>query len=230
MMLQQTQVNRVLDKFVVFVERFPDFRSLAKADLYEVLEYWSGLGYNRRAKFLKDSAVRIVDEHNGVLPEKHEDLVALPGIGNATASAVLTYSFNQPNIFIETNIRQVIIYHFFPESEAVDDREIEAVLKQIIDTENPRLFYWAMMDYGTYLKKTAGNLTARSKHYKKQSSFKGSKRQIRGEILRQLLQKKMLFNDIFALFPETKHDVREILDKLIADEMITLEEDYYTIV
>lgn len=183
MMLQQTQASRVIPKYRSFLKTFPNLGSLAAAPLSDVLRQWSGLGYNRRAKYLHEAAQNLVQV---VQPWSIADLTSQKGIGSNTAKAVLVYSYNQPHVFIETNIRTVIIHHFFASRELVTDQEVELVLSGLMDNSNPRYFYWAMMDYGTMLKKTAGNASRRSTTYAKQSAFHGSKRQVRGAVIMQL--------------------------------------------
>lgn len=183
-MLQQTQVARVIPKFEAFIDAFASERELAAASLADVLIHWQGLGYNRRAKFLHEAAKEIVAR--GTFPDTHEDLLKLPGVGKNTAGAILAYSFNQPSIFIETNIRTVYIHHFFKDRFDVDDKEIIQLLEKTIDKENPRQFYWALMDYGSWLKQQGVRNILSSKHYKKQSLLKGSLREMRGKILRAL--------------------------------------------
>ena len=185
-MLQQTQVDRVIPKFEAFIERFPSVEVLAKASLGEVLQMWSGLGYNRRAKFLHEAAIKIMNEYDGVFPETAEGLINLPGVGVNTAGAILAYSFNNPSIFIETNIRTVYFYHFFLDQEEVSDKELRAVVEKTTDTEHPREWYWSMMDYGSYLKRQGIGQNNKSRHYKKQSPLKGSIREVRGQILKLL--------------------------------------------
>ena len=185
-MLQQTQVDRVIPKFEAFIATFPSIETLAQATLADVLQLWSGLGYNRRAKFLLLAAQKIVTDYNGVFPETKEGLISLPGIGVNTAGAILAYSFNQPSIFIETNVRTVYFYHFFDQQEDVTDKELCIVAEETIDTEHPREWYWALMDYGTYLKRQGVGQINKSRHYKKQSPLKGSVREVRGQILKLL--------------------------------------------
>lgn len=186
LMLQQTQVDRVIPKFLAFIERFPDVQTLARASLGDVLTLWSGLGYNRRAKFLHDAARKIVREFNGVFPVTKEALMSLPGVGPNTAGALLAYAYNQPVIFVETNVRTVYFHHFFEDGEKVSDRQVATVVEVTIDKEHPREFYWALMDYGTFLKKQGAGRIHQSKHYKKQSALKGSVREVRGQIIRAL--------------------------------------------
>ena len=184
LMLQQTQVERVVPKFAAFVARFPDEKALAAASLADVLRLWQGLGYNRRAKFLHVAAKAIVAR--GSFPDVFDELVKLPGVGKNTAGAILAYSFNQPALFVETNIRTVYIHHFFADDFAVDDKQIVEKLEQTLDHEHPREFYWALMDYGSWLKRQGVKNIARSRHYKKQSPLSGSLRQMRGMILTAL--------------------------------------------
>lgn len=185
-MLQQTQVDRVIPKFKAFIAAFPSVELLAKASLGEVLQLWSGLGYNRRAKFLLHAAQKIMAEYGGAFPDTKEGLISLPGIGVNTAGAILAYSYNQPSIFIETNVRTVYFYHFFAEQENVSDTELRTIVEKTVDKEHPREWYWALMDYGTYLKKQGAGQNDKSRHYKKQSPLKGSIREVRGQILKLL--------------------------------------------
>lgn len=188
LMLQQTQASRVVPKFDAFMYTCSSFGSLAEKSLAEVLALWSGLGYNRRAKFLHQTARLVMADHAGVLPDTFSELVKLPGIGKNTAGAILAYAYNQPVVFVETNIRTAYFHHFYPEShELVSDRELEALVELTLDRENPREWYWALMDYGSYLKKTAGGRLTSSKHYVKQSPLKGSVREMRGRILKALV-------------------------------------------
>ena len=184
LMLQQTQVTRVIPKFAAFIEKFPSEKELATASLGDVLKLWQGLGYNRRAKFLHEAAKEII--RLGSFPEVEKELVKLPGIGKNTAGAILTYSFNHPSIFIETNIRTVYIHHFFNDNFEVNDSDIIDVLKQTIDNESPRDFYWSLMDYGSWLKTKGVRNNSQSKHYKKQTILEGSLREMRGMIIRNL--------------------------------------------
>lgn len=187
LMLQQTQVSRVMEKFPSFIRRFPDFQALADATLADVMKEWQGLGYNRRAKYLHAIAIRVVDEWGGVLPRTPEELITLPGVGRATAGSITVFAYNFPVVFIETNIRRVFIHHFFTDGEPVSDGQIHPLVESTLDTDNPREWYYALMDYGTWLAGRLPNPNRRSRHYSRQSAFEGSDRQIRGRILRRLL-------------------------------------------
>lgn len=186
LMLQQTQVDRVIPKFNEFIARFPDIQALARAPLDEVLRSWQGLGYNRRAKYLHDAAQMTVNDLAGSLPGSFEQLTRLPGVGTNTAGAILAYAFNHPVVFIETNVRAVYFYHFFAEEEMVSDYDLRPLISRTLDHEHPREFYWAVMDYGSWLKKQGAVAVSQSRHYKKQTKLEGSVREVRGQIIRLL--------------------------------------------
>ena len=185
-MLQQTQVDRVIPKFEAFIECFPTIESLAQAPLSQVLQLWSGLGYNRRAKFLHEAAKKIQREFKGIFPETFEALILLPGVGVNTAGAILAYSFNYPAVFIETNVRTVYFHHYFDEDDSVTDKELRLLAEETIDREHPREWYWGIMDYGSFLKRQGVGKITKSHHYKKQSVLKGSLREVRGAIVKAL--------------------------------------------
>ncbi len=189
-MLQQTQTLRVIPKYEQWLFRFPTFSELADAPLKEVLSYWQGLGYNRRGKYLQEIAKRVIQNFDGQLPACKKQLEKLPGIGKYTAAAVCTFAFGQPNSFIETNIRTVFIVTFFQDQEKVHDKEILPIIEQTIDEDNPREWYYALMDYGVMLKQQLVNPNRKSAHHTVQSKFEGSDRQIRGMILKILTQKE----------------------------------------
>lgn len=216
-MLQQTQVARVEARMPAWLDRFPTVEALASASTSDVLEAWQGMGYNRRALALKKAAQVIVEEHHGVFPRGVKELVALPGIGSATAQGIRSFAFDLPGVYLETNVRTVFLHHFFPDVPAVPDRELvplvratcpqapcDALLAQETpvaraledgegyapaqdDQDTPRAWYYALLDYGAYLKKTIPNPSRRSAGYTRQSKFEGSRRQKRAEIVRVLL-------------------------------------------
>ena len=180
-MLQQTQVERVIPYYERWMRQFPTARVLAMAPLSRVLKAWQGLGYNRRGKYLWEAAKIISEDGWGG---------KLPGVGPYTAAAVQAFAHNKPTVFIETNIRTVFFLHM-EVSEPVSDKEllplVEAALKK--SKMEPRDFYAALMDYGSHLKRQGVRLNAKSRHYKKQGKFEGSARQKRAARLRELLAK-----------------------------------------
>lgn len=258
-MLQQTQVVRVLDRWPAWLERFPSVHDLATAEPAEVLEAWQGMGYNRRALALHRAAKAVVEGHDGVFPCETAALTALPGIGPATAQGIRAFAFDLPGVYLETNVRTVFLHHFFPEVEKVPDRELIPLVEAACpggagcsaglapqdacgvaacrvedgrggallsvdgapgesaadggaadgqapgveladdavagspyacpqdELDTPRSWYYALLDYGAYLKKTIPNPSRRSKSYARQSKFEGSRRQKRSELVRMLL-------------------------------------------
>jgi A/G-specific adenine glycosylase len=231
LMLQQTQVQRVLIKFDEFIARFPTIECLANANLSEVLESWIGLGYNRRAKFLKLSADCIMSDFKGHFPETLEQWISLPGFGRNTASAVLVYSQNKPLVFIETNIRTVFIHHFFANAVSVTDKDIEELVIATLDNDNPREWYWALMDYGTFLKKEHGNLSRKSSSYATQSKFEGSFRQKRAKVLKEIVNRKLLsFDELLVLTNYSADTLSLALSKLLDEQFITCENKQYFVV
>ena len=191
-MLQQTQADRVVAKYKQFIKIFPSASALAKAPLRKVLQSWQGLGYNRRAKMLWQAAQMIVEKHRGRVPKTTEALESLPGIGPYTARAIRTFAFNQPEVFIETNIRSVFIHEFFSDHKKVTDAELLPLIEQTLDRKNPRRWYTSLMDCGTVLKRQHKNPSRRSAHYARQSKFIGSNRQIRGAVIRELTESTQL--------------------------------------
>lgn len=185
-MLQQTQVERVIPFYKNFLKQFPNVRALAEAPLAEVLIAWQGLGYNRRAKMLHQAAKEVVEKHKGTFPRRREGLEQLPGIGPYTAGAVAAFAYNHDGIFIETNIRTAVTHHFFVGKKKVSDAAILKILAEVHPRGRSREWYSALMDYGAHLKKSGVKINNRSRHYTKQSTFSGSTREARGAIIRAL--------------------------------------------
>lgn len=188
-MLQQTQVPRVLVKYEEFLAAFPTIGALAAAPLEAVLRVWQGLGYNRRARSLKRLAGIVTSELDRELPRSVPQLLRLPGVGPATAAAVAAFAYGDAHPFIETNIRAVYLHHFFPDRRDVADREILPLVEATLDRTDPRSWYYALMDYGVEIKRTQPNPSRRSRHHTQQSPFSGSKRQLRAQVLRVILDR-----------------------------------------
>jgi len=187
-MLQQTQVERVVPRFIAFMVQFPCPASLAAASLSVLLESWQGLGYNRRALNLQRAAQQVVTQWGGRLSDDPLELRQLPGIGPYTAGAIAAFAFNQPAVFLETNIRAVLLHLFFAGQQGVTDTQLLPFVTAVLDQANPRSWYNALMDYGSDLKRRFPNPSRRSLHHTVQSRFEGSDRQIRGALLRLLLE------------------------------------------
>ncbi|NHM14366.1 adenine glycosylase [Xiamenia xianingshaonis] len=186
-MLQQTQVKRVLGRWEAFMALFPTIDALAAADVSAVLSQWQGLGYNRRALALKRTAETCADRFAGRLPESYDELVRLPGIGPATAAGVRAFAFDQPGVYLETNVRTVFLYELFSDRDGVADKELVPLVQAACPQTDVRGWYYALLDYGAHLKATVGNHARRSATYARQSAFEGSRRQKRAEVVRIVL-------------------------------------------
>lgn len=186
-MLQQTQVARVLSFYPKFITQFPSFHALAKAPRREVLRAWQGLGYNRRAVALQRLAQDIVKHHRGKLPRDRRSLEALPGLGRATAGSILAFAYDISTPFIETNIRRAFLHYFFPHARNVREEEILSLVEKTLPKKHARKWYYALMDYGNWLVKHTPNPNRRHARYRTQPKFAGSQRELRGKILRYLL-------------------------------------------
>lgn len=191
-MLQQTQVSRVDGRWQAWLERFPNLFALAEASSADVLEEWMGMGYNRRALALLKCAQTLVNERDGIWPHEVKDLIALPGIGPSTAAGIKAFAFCEPANYLETNVRAVLLHELYPGVVDVPEKELKLMCEKVSPLEdagldNPRNWYYFLLDYGAYLKKVVPNPSRRARAYQKQSKFEGSKRQKRAEILRILL-------------------------------------------
>lgn len=165
-MLQQTQVPRVIIKFKEFTKAFPSISSLANATNAEVIIAWRGMGYNSRALRLRDAAKTISTEYNGVFPSELHQLLAVKGIGSYTAAAVRNFAFNMPTPCIDTNIRRILHRTFFgPENSdgtwKRSDRELLLLAKEVLNValsasltteysiRNTQNWHAALMDFGS---------------------------------------------------------------------------------
>lgn len=220
-MLQQTQTGRVAEKFVEFIGAFPTLESLAAAPLSRVLSVWQGMGYNRRARYLRDLAAQLASEHGGRIPDDPGLLAKLPGIGRATAASICAFAFDRPVIFIETNIRAVFIHFFFHDRKEVDDRDIIPLAEAALDRKNPRDWYSALMDYGAMLKQRHTNPSRKSAHHQTQKPFAGSRRQIRGMVLRALLKNRgTTAKRLASIIGMPEKEVMPVIEGLVREGMI----------
>lgn len=227
-MLQQTQVARVAEKYPAFIKAFPTIHALAEAPFSHVFTFWQGMGYNRRALALHRLAREIVAHHHGRIPRTRTELESLPGIGAYTAGAILTFAFNEPEVFIETNIRRVFIHHFFAKEDVVSDTPIKQLVEKTLDCEQPREWYFALMDYGAHIPKTSTNPNRKSKHYVKQKSFVGSHRQIRGKVLAFISRKgKCTADSCTPMFGDDLSYTHSVLSELVREGFIQKAGKYY---
>ena len=196
-MLQQTQVARVDGRWQRWLARFPSLEALARAEVADVLEEWQGMGYNRRALSLRAAAQAMVDG-GGEMPSDERELVALPGIGPATAAGIRAFAFDLPATYLETNVRTVFLHELFSDAEDVPDSVLLPLVRETCpkDASNPdddpRTWYYALLDYGAYLKRTVPNPSRRSRSHVRQSRFEGSHRQKRAEVVRLLLEARQI--------------------------------------
>ncbi|MEK7516265.1 MAG: A/G-specific adenine glycosylase [Patescibacteria group bacterium] len=238
-MLQQTQVPRVLEKYQQFLRVFPTIAKLANASPRAVLETWQGLGYNRRALFLQRAAQKIQSEFHGAFPRDPAMLETLPGVGKYTARAVSVFAWNRPEAFIETNIRRVFIHFFFPRKKKVSDGDLLPLIEKALWRKNPRRWYWALMDYGALALKGLPNPNRKSAHYARQSPFLGSRRYARAKALEFLLERRrgarmqefvMRFRiDPFLQNYEKEDALAGILSELAAEGFIKKRGDRFRI-
>lgn len=229
-MLQQTQVDRVIPYYRAWLKKFPTVRALANAPLSEVLIAWQGLGYNRRAKMLHEAAKLVVEKHAGKIPLNVQQLEALPGIGHYTARAVAAFAGNQDAVFLETNLRTAIIHHFYTDRTSVTDAEILDVLEQALPRGRSRDWYAALMDYGAHLKRSGIRTNARAAGHAPQKAFSGSAREARGAIVRALSMGKKTHAQLTALLGESrKEQITEQLMRLVAEGIISKHRTTYTL-
>lgn len=223
-MLQQTQVDRVIPFYRGFLKKFPTAKKLAAAPLSDVLKVWQGLGYNRRAKMLQLAAKELVARKCKTIDE----LETLPGVGPYTARAVAAFALNIDGVVVETNIRTVIIHHFFPDSEKIPDAELEKVLRKALPEGRSREWYSALMDYGAFLKRSGVSHNAKSTTHVKQSKFAGSPREARGAILRALARDSILPRELTGLLGASRRvQLRAALQALLAENLIEKQNGRY---
>ena len=247
-MLQQTQVSRVDGRWQRWLERFPTVDALAAAAPSDVLEEWQGLGYNRRALSVHRAA-QAISEAGGVFPQDSKELVKLPGIGPATAAGIRAFAFNLHGVYLETNVRTVFLHELYPQAEGVPDSELvplveltcpasvedavdavaagaDSAVNTAAETDEteltPRSWYYALLDYGAYLKKTIPNPSRRSKSHVKQSRFEGSHRQKRAELLRVLLAHKDEGGAAFETLHQELCQIEVNAGRETLDEQVTL--------
>lgn len=220
-MLQQTQVDRVIPYFEKWIKVFPTLEMLAGAPLSEVLREWQGLGYNRRGKLVRECAKQIVEKHGGTVPRGLAALTSLPGIGPYTAGAIRAFAFDEKEVFIETNIRAALIHYFFPRSKKVSDTKLIPILTEILlHVESPRIWYSALMDYGAFIKKAHPNPSRRSAHHTRQPKFEGSLRQMRGALIRRLLAGPLTQGSLLKVVTANSYRVEQALKSLAKDGMV----------
>src|SRR3989338_3010155 len=152
-MLQQTQVQRVIEKFKEFTTLFPTIYHLANASTADVIRAWSGLGYNRRALLLHQFAQEGVEKYKGVIPRSAVELLTLPGIGPYTAGAIASFAYNQPDPAIDVNVRRIYQRYFHGKDQGLpmgrkEEQELYELAKRSIPNNKSAEFHNALMDFG----------------------------------------------------------------------------------
>lgn len=216
-MLQQTQVPRVIPKYTCWIEKFPSLIALANAPTRDVLTLWSGLGYNRRALYLQKTAQNILHRFDGQFPQEENVLQTFPGVGKYTSRALLCFAFDKQISVVDTNVKKVICLFFFnrsvPPEKIIDEKAKEILPKA-------RAYEWnqALMDY------SASVLSKERIPIKKQPAFLGSRRFVRGQIIRTLaLQKRLTRSQILKDTLVQEKVISEILEKLQKEGLIVQE-------
>jgi len=214
-MLQQTQVNRVVPKYLEFMEAFPILRDLAEADTKRLLQVWSGLGYNRRVLWLRKAAQQILEL--GEFPSTVKDLRKLKGIGPYTSRSILIFAFNQDIATIDTNIRRVLIANEFAE-ESSSETELQRIAESVLLKGRSSDWHNALMDYGSMVQTAKATGIAPTSS---QPKFTGSTRQLRGALVRIISCTDYIsYQDLLTrLHAEDLYqpDVDEIIDQLIEE-------------
>ncbi|MFN7161275.1 MAG: A/G-specific adenine glycosylase [Candidatus Gracilibacteria bacterium] len=247
-MLQQTQVDRVMPKYFEFLEKFPTIEDLASASNGDVLRIWSGLGYNSRALRLKAVAEEAVSVYAGKLPDNREKLKALKGIGDYTSGAILAFAYHKPVSFIDTNIKR-LVHRVFVGLELQGwrktDKEMVKVVDEVCDFEHAYEYHQALMDLGATICKATklhchicpmkeicdayaeikeNPLVVAEKRvsYKKQGTpFKESKRYIRGGVVEYLRinAEGAGFKELYDLVNENLREMNETELKTILGDL-----------
>ncbi len=245
-MLQQTSVARVLPKFETFVETFPTPQSLAAAPLGNALVLWQGLGYPRRCRNLREAAAVITSDHGGVVPDDLEALLSLPGVGAYTARAVLAFAYRRDVAVVDVNVSRVF-------SRLRGEPMKAKALQQMADSLVPLGLSW---EWNQVLMELGGRVcTARSPRCsecpikqwcvyaadeggvdpaslsagasKPQPHFEGSDRQLRGVVLRIVLDSSSDsrlhdIDDVLLYFSdvEQRSRVERLIDDLVAEGLL----------
>jgi A/G-specific adenine glycosylase len=221
-MLQQTQVARVTPRFVEWLEAWPTLESLAAAPLADVLVRWQGLGYNNRARRLRECAVAAVaaapDGRPAELPRSLDGLRALPGIGPYTARAVLVFAHNDDLAAVDANVRRVLTHELGLPGD-LTDTVLQAVADAVLPRGRSRDWHNALMDYGSLvLTSRATGIASRTR----QGAFEGSRRQKRARLLRRLLDAgPQSLSDLSAALGRPLDETADLVERLRRDGLVT---------
>ena len=216
-MLQQTQVSRVIPKYLEFLREFPTVEVLAASETKRLLTVWSGLGYNRRALWLRETAREIVAR--GGFPQEVKDLRELKGIGPYTSRSILIFAFNKDLAAVDTNIRRVLIASGFAD-ESMTPKEVQAVADALLLRGRSRDWHNALMDYGSEVLTASTTGIAPTS---RQPEFRRSTRQIRGGIIRILTgTESMTSGQLYTQLGLEcdKETMTSVLDQLVTEKLI----------
>jgi A/G-specific adenine glycosylase len=216
MMLQQTQVSRVITYYTSWVQQWPTVQRLANASRHEVLQCWMGLGYNTRAIRLRKAAHIIAKDFQGDVLQAMKHHEQIPGVGRYTSQAVLIFATNADLVTVDTNIRRIFI-HEFGLPETVSEKTVWELAQRCLPKGRSRDWHNALMDYG------ALHLTAQKTGVKpktRQSRFEGSDRQIRAKILRRLLKDTVTFSELLTFLDIEQPRLERILQKMENERLV----------
>ncbi|OGG11577.1 hypothetical protein A2Z00_05085 [Candidatus Gottesmanbacteria bacterium RBG_13_45_10] len=230
-MLQQTQVPRVIAKYREFIERYPTVNSLALASPGSVLRAWKGMGYNRRALYLQKAARAIVERYKGIFPRNEQELRELPGLGTYTARAILVFAFKQNVSMVDTNIRQIITHYFFNDSPQ-KEKVIQITADQLLPKGKSWEWHQALMDYGA-LKFHEVKMKRPEQSRGTTIPFKNSNRLFRGRIVDRLreedIKERKLIDEFASLYKKDDQFIRHIIEGLMKDGLISRRKGFLSL-
>jgi A/G-specific adenine glycosylase len=244
-MLQQTQVTRVVPAFERFVARFPDVRALAEAPRAEVIRAWDGLGYNRRAVALSRAARTIVREHGGRVPDDPGVLGSLSGVGTYTAAAVASLAYDRPVAPMDVNVRRVVARAWLgADPRDASSEDVDRAARSILDRDRPSDWNQALMDLGREIcrptPRCAGCPISRRCAWRanparpsgtpvrrraKRERFEGSSRQVRGGVLRLLRVRPSTERQLACAIGRSPAEIGRAADALQAEGAVERGED-----
>jgi A/G-specific adenine glycosylase len=223
LMLQQTQVSRVIDYYTTWLKTWPTIQHLAQANFKDVLQAWMGLGYNTRGINLHKASKIIVQHYNADVIAAMDEYKKIPGVGKYTSQAVKIFSTNADIVTVDTNIRRIFI-HEFDLSQDISDSELWSIAQHCLPKGKSRQWHNALMDYGAmYLTSKKTGISPKTK----QSTFEGSDRQIRAQILRDLLNTPLTIHDLTQHYDHTTDRLLKILEKMKKQGIIKKEKEKY---
>jgi len=222
-MLQQTQVNRVITYYKKWMKQWPTVYKLADEEYKNVLQAWMGLGYNRRAMYLHQSAKVIAHEFKGDVLQAVHHFDKLPGIGLYTCKAIQIFAANENIATVDTNIRRILINEFNLK-KLIPDKDLFQLAERCLPKKRSRDWHNALMDYGAiYLTSKKTGIKPKTI----QSKFDGSDRQIRGKILRMLLNDQQSEYQLEQKLQIDSKRLSKILVKMKKEGTVSKTDSFY---